>query len=201
MTDFGLSKEGINDNQSAKSFCGSLAYLAPEVLNRQGHGKSVDWYLLGVLIFEMLMGVPPYYTTISKEALFYNIKYAKLSFPKKCSSEAKNLIVKLMNRNPNKRLGSGILDSEEIKNHPFFSTTNFKKFMQGQFIPPKFIIEYLTSTNKTNSCKFPMHMMNNFVCNKDLFEDMKTNKKSADTSIEGWTFIGSTKYQLKKNSI
>lgn len=64
LTDFGLSKEGIKDNHSTKSFCGSLAYLAPEVLNRQGHGKSVDWYLLGVLIYEMLFGFPPYYTNV-----------------------------------------------------------------------------------------------------------------------------------------
>ena len=63
LTDFGLSKEGVYDNQGAKSFCGSLAYLAPEMIKRTGHGKSVDWYLLGVLLYEMLVGVPPYYST------------------------------------------------------------------------------------------------------------------------------------------
>lgn len=56
LTDFGLSKEGIYDNVSATSFCGSVAYLAPEMLKRSGHGKSVDWYLLGVLLYEMLFG-------------------------------------------------------------------------------------------------------------------------------------------------
>lgn len=196
-----MSKEGINDNQSAKSFCGSLAYLAPEVLSRQGHGKSVDWYLLGVLMFEMLMGIPPYYTSVSKEALFYNIKYAKLSFPKKCSSDAKSLIVKLLNRNPNKRLGSGILDSDEIKNHPFFSTINFKHIYLGQFVPPKFITDHLTGISKSRKDKqiFPDNMLNSYVCNKELCEDMKQNKKTPDTSIEGWTFIGKNKYQFKKN--
>jgi len=63
LTDFGLSKEGIDDNISASSFCGSLAYLAPEMLSRKGHGKSVDWYLLGVLLYEMLVGKTPYYST------------------------------------------------------------------------------------------------------------------------------------------
>eukprot|EP00826_Nyctotherus_ovalis_P017466 TRINITY_DN1514_c0_g1_i4.p1 TRINITY_DN1514_c0_g1~~TRINITY_DN1514_c0_g1_i4.p1 ORF type:complete len:439 (-),score=122.67 TRINITY_DN1514_c0_g1_i4:292-1608(-) len=62
LTDFGLSKEGVHDNQGAKSFCGSLSYLAPEMIKRTGHGKSVDWYLLGVLLYEMLVGVPPYYS-------------------------------------------------------------------------------------------------------------------------------------------
>lgn len=61
LTDFGLSKEGIDDNISAKSFCGSLAYLAPEMLKRKGHGKSVDWYLFGVLLYEMLVGESPYF--------------------------------------------------------------------------------------------------------------------------------------------
>jgi len=63
LTDFGLSKEGVEDShRGAKSFCGSVAYLAPEMLRRVGHGKAVDWYLLGVLLYEMLVGVPPYFS-------------------------------------------------------------------------------------------------------------------------------------------
>jgi len=69
LTDFGLSKEGMEKNTLAKSFCGSPAYLAPEMLKRQGHGRSVDWYLLGVLLYEMLVGIPPYYSN-NKEVLY-----------------------------------------------------------------------------------------------------------------------------------
>jgi serine/threonine protein kinase len=69
LTDFGLSKEGVLDNQAANSFCGSIAYLAPEIIRRSGHGKSVDWYLLGVLLYEMLVGIPPYFTN-NKDILF-----------------------------------------------------------------------------------------------------------------------------------
>ena len=61
LTDFGLSKEDVFQEAAAKSFCGSYAYLAPEMLKKQGHGKAVDWYLLGVVIYEMLCGVPPFY--------------------------------------------------------------------------------------------------------------------------------------------
>jgi len=62
LTDFGLSKEGVLDHSTgAKSFCGSVAYLAPEMLKRCGHGKAVDWYLLGVVMYELLVGIPPYY--------------------------------------------------------------------------------------------------------------------------------------------
>jgi len=60
LTDFGLSRESLQD-EMADSFCGSYAYLAPEMLKREGHGKSVDWYLLGVFLYEMLFGIPPYY--------------------------------------------------------------------------------------------------------------------------------------------
>lgn len=60
LTDFGLSKEGIYDNIT-KSFCGSIAYLSPEVLMKKGHSRTVDWYLVGVLLYEMIVGLPPYY--------------------------------------------------------------------------------------------------------------------------------------------
>ncbi len=92
LTDFGLSKEGVLDNFGAKSFCGSVAYLAPEMLKRTGHGKSVDWYLLGVLLYEMLVGQPPYFTN-NKEQLFYNIKRGPLLIPASLSQEAKHLLI------------------------------------------------------------------------------------------------------------
>ena len=62
LTDFGLSRENVRRSEiGAKSFCGSYAYLAPEMLKKNGHGKAVDWYLLGVILFEMVTGLPPYY--------------------------------------------------------------------------------------------------------------------------------------------
>ena len=73
LTDFGLSREGVNDARIAKSFCGSVAYLAPEMVSRTGHGKAVDWYLLGVLFYEMLVGIPPFFTN-NKEQIFRNIE-------------------------------------------------------------------------------------------------------------------------------
>ena len=88
LTDFGLSKEGVLDNEASHSFCGSVAYLAPEMLKRTGHGKSVDWYLLGVLLYEMLVGIPPYFTN-DKNVLFKNIEKGTLLIPNQLSTPAK----------------------------------------------------------------------------------------------------------------
>lgn len=154
-------------------------------------------------MYEMLYGAPPYYTNLSREALFYNIKYGKLNFPKtsnKVSNEAKSLIIKLLHRNPNKRLGSGVLDSEEIKNHCFFSCINFDLIMSKNFIPPNFLMCHLAKETNINVCeeqnnfhkkkdKFPCHIIQEIVFNKEVSDDMKTNKKSLGTNIEGWTFI------------
>ena len=92
LTDFGLSKEEVEGYfEGAKSFCGSVAYLAPEMLKRAGHGKSVDWYLFGVVLYEMVVGMPPYYAE-SKEQLYDNIENAPLKLPASLSSELRNLI-------------------------------------------------------------------------------------------------------------
>ena len=91
LIDFGLSKEGVFDNIGAKSFCGSFAYLAPEVIERSGHGKSVDWYLLGVVFYEMVVGIPPYFSS-NKDELINNIKKGRLKLPPSLTPEAKELI-------------------------------------------------------------------------------------------------------------
>ena len=89
LTDFGLSKEGVLSNDDTRSYCGSPAYMAPEILRRTGHGKSVDWYLLGVLLYEMLVGIPPYYSN-SKYSSFKitniesNYSITSSTVPSKC---------------------------------------------------------------------------------------------------------------------
>lgn len=73
ITDFGLAKENVVDiNSGAKSFCGSTTYMSPEMLRKQGHGKSVDYYLLGVLLYEMLIGATPYFSD-NKIEMYDNI--------------------------------------------------------------------------------------------------------------------------------
>eukprot|EP00742_Colponemidia_sp_Colp-10_P003496 GILJ01003723.1.p1 GENE.GILJ01003723.1~~GILJ01003723.1.p1 ORF type:complete len:872 (-),score=124.93 GILJ01003723.1:436-3051(-) len=135
LTDFGLSKEGVFDNVSASSFCGSVAYLAPEMLKRSGHGKSVDWYLLGVMLFEMLTGAPPFFCN-NRDQLFFNIEKGTLKFPTYLSRDARSLLKGLLERDPSRRLGAGPQDAEEIKSHPFFQTVSWHAMMSRHLRPP-----------------------------------------------------------------
>lgn len=146
LTDFGLSKEGVMDNISTKSFCGSVAYLAPEMLAKVGHGKAVDWYLLGVLIYEMIVGMPPYFTN-NRKALFENIKKGTLKLPMYLSNEVCDLISGLLQRNPQKRLGSGKTEAEEIKSHKWFAGVDWNIAMQKGLKPPKPKIKPIPQTH------------------------------------------------------
>jgi len=172
LTDFGLSKEGVLDHvNGTKSFCGSVAYLAPEMLKRVGHGKAVDWYLLGVVFYEMLVGMPPYYAS-NREELFNNIEKAPLKIPANLSPEAKSLIIGLLQRNPPKRLGSGKNDAEEIKAHPFFAKINWSDVEKRKLpvpIPEKRV-------------NFGMRMPSN------LFQ-FGTDESANRNHIQGWSFV------------
>ena len=136
LTDFGLSKENVRGHSSgASSFCGTPEYIAPEVLKRQGHGRAVDWWSLGALLFEMISGLPPFYSR-NRETMFEKIMKADISFPPFMSANAKDLLSKLLIRDPKDRLGSGERDAEELKEHPFFADVDWKALSTGGVIPP-----------------------------------------------------------------
>lgn len=136
ITDFGLSKENIMDNASARTFCGTPEYLAPEVLARQGHGKAVDWWSLGALIFEMLTGLPPFYNAKDRERMFQDIMQSEVRFPAYISANARSLLEQLFVKDPAARLGGSARDADEIKEHPWFSGINWSRMMTREEIPP-----------------------------------------------------------------
>uniref|UniRef100_A0A8C6UHF2 non-specific serine/threonine protein kinase n=1 Tax=Neogobius melanostomus TaxID=47308 RepID=A0A8C6UHF2_9GOBI len=135
LTDFGLCKEAIDHEKKAYSFCGTVEYMAPEVVNRQGHIHSADWWSFGVLMFEMLTGALPFQGKDRKETMNMILK-ARLGMPQFLSAEAQSLLRALFKRNPANRLGSGPDGTEEIKRHGFFSTIDWNKLLRRELKPP-----------------------------------------------------------------
>ncbi|EFA79839.1 putative protein serine/threonine kinase [Heterostelium album PN500] len=115
--------------------CGSPEYMAPETISGTGYGKSVDWWALGTLFYEMVIGLPPFYSEDPHE-MTKLILSAPLKFPPGISKNATSLISMLLNRDPSRRLGSGESDVEEIKSHPFFRSINWTKVLNKEIDPP-----------------------------------------------------------------
>ncbi|KAJ8347866.1 hypothetical protein SKAU_G00264550 [Synaphobranchus kaupii] len=135
LTDFGLSKEAIDHENKAYSFCGTVEYMAPEVVNRRGHTHSADWWSYGVLMFEMLTGTLPFQGKDRKETMTMILK-AKLGMPQFLSTEAQSLLRNLFKRNPGNRLGAGPDGVEEIKRHQFYCTIDWNKLYRREITPP-----------------------------------------------------------------
>ena len=90
IADFGMCKEGIRDGATTKTFCGTPDYIAPEIIHYQPYGASVDWWAYGVLLYEMLVGQPPF-DGEDEEELFSAITDQTVSYPKSISKEAKDI--------------------------------------------------------------------------------------------------------------
>jgi len=134
LTDFGLSKEMVTTANAARTFCGTPEYLAPEILQGVGHGKAVDWWSLGTLVFEMLTGLPPFYSR-NINTMYEKILKAELRCPSYLSRDVTSLIQGLLIRDPLRRLGSGPGDVKELERNEFFATLDFGKVFRKEYTP------------------------------------------------------------------
>ncbi|XP_017793065.1 PREDICTED: RAC serine/threonine-protein kinase [Habropoda laboriosa] len=135
IADFGLCKEDITYGRTTKTFCGTPEYLAPEVLEDNDYGRAVDWWGVGVVMYEMICGRLPFYNK-DHEKLFTLIVMEEVRFPRTITNEAKDMLGGLLIKDPSKRLGGGPNDAKEIMDHAFFSSIDWSDLVQKKIPPP-----------------------------------------------------------------
>ncbi|XP_040854927.1 serine/threonine-protein kinase N2 isoform X2 [Ochotona curzoniae] len=135
IADFGLCKEGMGYGDRTSTFCGTPEFLAPEVLTETSYTRAVDWWGLGVLIYEMLVGESPF-PGDDEEEVFDSIVNDEVRYPRFLSTEAISIMRRLLRRNPERRLGAGEKDAEDVKKHPFFRLIDWNALMDKKVKPP-----------------------------------------------------------------
>jgi len=147
IVDLGLCKVDMTYGKTTESFCGTPQYLAPEIIVDPAYGCAVDWWGLGVLVYEMMHGFLPFYTTVGQpDAVLDLIVLQPVRFPRKISPEARDLLERLLQKDPIERIGSGLDDASEIMGHDFFSSIVWEDLVEKK-IPPPFVPEVEDETD------------------------------------------------------
>ncbi|KAI5286128.1 serine/threonine protein kinase psk1 [Ascosphaera atra] len=136
LTDFGLSKVAVDENDRCNSSLGTVEYMAPEVVQGKQYGKACDWWSLGALGCDLLTGSPPF-TGNNKAKVQDKIIKQKLNLPFYLTPDAKDLLTRLLRKEPKKRLGSNMpKDLDTIKKHRFFRHIDWRKLERRELAPP-----------------------------------------------------------------
>lgn len=139
LTDFGIAKKGVKGMKKSYTFCGTNEYIAPEfLLGNKGHNKAVDWWCLGIMVYELLSGESPFAGVDFKnrQHLFQAILKMEFTRKEEFSDDAWSLISGLLNRDAALRLGCGPFGASEIFSHPFYSSIEWGKLIRKELHPP-----------------------------------------------------------------
>lgn len=134
VADFGFVKELTGDKMTF-TLCGTPEYIAPEIILNTGHSFDVDWWALGILIYEMLLGQPPFYDE-NQFRIYEKIVHGNIYFPRSFDPLARDLVEGLLQRDRTKRFGTILGGAQTIKNHPFFEGVNWDAMLRGTTNPP-----------------------------------------------------------------
>ena len=137
ITDFGFAKE-VPD--ITWTLCGTPDYLAPEVVSSKGYNKSVDWWSLGILIFEMLCGFTPFWDSGSPVKIYENILRGRIKYPPYLNPDVVDLLSQLITADLTKRLGNLHRGAEDVKDHKWFAEVTWdrlaRKDIDAPYVPP-----------------------------------------------------------------
>ena len=152
LADFGLAKENVNTDTPNKTFCGSPQYLSPEMLLKKGATKATDIYGIGTILYELLSGYPPFYSK-NQDLMFQKILENKLNFHEHFTDEIKDLLKKLLIKEPTKRIGINN-DKSDLKNHVFFKDINWEDIALKKIKPPMDMVNVRDDNNLNKKVKF-----------------------------------------------
>ena len=183
ITDFGLAKNTETAGGTTTTFCGTPEYIAPEMLQRLPYTKSVDWWSFGILVFEMLTGLPPFYDE-NVNQMYRSILRDEIQFPSHVPEPARDLIRKLLDRNPETRLGAGEQDYKEIQHHGFFASLDWKNVLDKKYKPEW--VPQIKNSEDTSLFEEEFTKENIGIS----YEDGSIVPESAQTSFDQFTCVG-----------